>query len=469
MTPGSPPGSPPIVVIGAGFAGLTAAVKLSARGGRVLVLEARPKLGGRATAFADRATGALVDNGQHVMFGCYHETLDFLRTIGAESRVRIQPTLDVPFIDVRGRLTRLRCPDLPSPLNLLGGLIEWDALRWRDRIAAIRVFRDVRHGSTTPVAGGAGRGSPATGPATRGGETVREWLIRLGQTKRLRDFLWEPLAVAALNEPAEDASAEAFAEILALMFTGPPGNAAIVMPAVPLDEMYAEPARAFVEAHGGEVRTNALAKVIAGEDGVQGVRVGGDTIPCRTVIATAPWNSFANLFDVCPPSLHPIVRTAARVRSRPIVTANLWFDRPVLDAGFVGLPGCTIQWVFDKTTGGEREGSHLSCIVSGAVELVDRTNEEILRLAEADVRERLPRAERARLVRGTVVRERHATFSSAQPDLQRPAPATGVPGFFLGGDWIDTGLPSTIEGAVRSGRLAADAAIATSPDHQITT
>jgi squalene-associated FAD-dependent desaturase len=416
----------------------------------VLVLEARPRLGGRATAFADRVTGALVDNGQHVMFGCYHETLEFLRTIGAESRVRVQPALDVPFIDVRGRLTRLRCPDLPSPFHLLGGLIDWDALRWRDRLAAVRMWRAVK---------------PSRGLDTQ--TSVRDWLLALRQTGRLRSFLWEPLAVAALNEPAEEASAEAFATILALMFSGPPGNAAIVMPAVPLDEMYAEPARAFIESHGGAVRLNALSRVIAADDRVKGVRIGSERVSCANVISSVPWNTFANLFDAVPPSLEPIVANASRIVSRPIVTANLWFDRPVMDEAFVGLPGCTIQWVFEKTADGSPSGTHLSCTVSGAVELVDGSNEEILRIAETDIRARLRRAREAVLVRGTIVRERHATFSTAQPDVPRPAATTDLRGFYLAGDWIDTGLPSTIEGAVRSGRLAADAVIADSPTRQL--
>jgi zeta-carotene desaturase len=452
------------VIIGAGFSGLSAAARLAHAGRRVLVLEARPRLGGRATAFDDRVTGARVDNGQHVMFGCYHETLEFLRLIGAESRVRIQPSLDVPFVDARGRLTHLRCPDLPSPLHLLGGLIDWDALRWKDRLAAARVWRAVR---TTRHEARGTRGGSAFGldPNT----SVDRWLRTLRQTQRLREFLWEPLAVAALNEPVEEASADAFAQILALMFSGPPQNAAIVMPAVPLDEMYAEPARTFIESNGGEVRTNALARVIAGETGVSGVRVGDEVVRCDSVISSVPWNTFANLFDAVPVSLAQTTAAAARMRSRPIVTANLWFDRPVLDDAFVGFPGATIQWVFDKDSGSGPHGTHLSCTVSGAVELVDRSNEEILAIAEADVRDRLPRARAAILVRGTIVRERHATFSSAQPEIARPKTITELAGLFLAGDWIETGLPSTIEGAVRSGRLAAEAVVAASPASEFVT
>lgn len=433
---------PPVVVIGAGIAGLTAGVRLAQAGKRVLVLEARPRLGGRATAFEDKATGALIDNGQHVMFGCYHETLALLRAIGAEDHVRIAPALDVPFIDARGRNTRLRCPNLPSPLHLLGGLLDWEALRWRDRWAAGRVWRAVLANRSRQ-------------PSQIERRSVREWLLQLRQSRRLRDMLWEPLAVAALNEPADVASAEAFAEVLALMFSDGARNSALVLPNVPLDQMYAEPARAFIDAHGGYVRVNAPAKVLADEDGVTGVRVGEETIPCRIAISTVPWNVFPTMFQSVPAPLHDLVALAERIVSRPIVTANLWYDRKVMDDEFLGLPNATIQWVFEKGAA----SSHLSCIVSGAIELADRSNEEIIAIARADVEERLPRARAATFLRGVAVRERHATFSTAQPDIRRPGPVTPLRGLFLAGDWTDTQLPGTIEGAARSARLAVDAVL----------
>src|SRR5260221_11652308 len=127
------------IVIGAGFAGLSAAVRLSRDGARVLVLEARVRLGGRATAFPDRETGELVDNGQHILLGCYTETFAFLREIGAEDNVRLDPQLAVTMIDRAGRRTRLSCASLPAPLHLVAGVLEWEALSWRDRPAMVGV------------------------------------------------------------------------------------------------------------------------------------------------------------------------------------------------------------------------------------------------------------------------------------------------------------------------------------------
>src|SRR4051812_11778290 len=128
-----------IAVAGAGVAGLAAATALAEAGERVLVLEARGELGGRATAFVDRETGELVDNGQHVLFGCYHETFRLLRRIGAEGNVRTQPSLEVPYLDGAGRRSVLRCPALPSPLPLVAGIFGWDALSWNDRLSVLRV------------------------------------------------------------------------------------------------------------------------------------------------------------------------------------------------------------------------------------------------------------------------------------------------------------------------------------------
>ena len=189
-----------VIVIGAGCAGLSAAVKLAGSGARVLVLEARSRMGGRATAFADRETGERVDNGQHVLFGCYSATFSFLDEIGARDRVRLQPSLALTMIDQAGVRSRLSCPMVPAPLHLLAGVLEWEALPWRDRASMLRMLTPIRLARRELKPG-------ATVRAASPGETVDNWLMRNGQTPRMREMLWDPLALAALNESPGRASA----------------------------------------------------------------------------------------------------------------------------------------------------------------------------------------------------------------------------------------------------------------------
>jgi squalene-associated FAD-dependent desaturase len=440
----------PVIVVGGGFAGLSAAVELTRRGQEVLVLEARAGLGGRATAFTDPQTGERVDNGQHVLLGCYHETFAFLKTIGAEQNVRLQPTLDVPFIDRQGRRSRLQCPPLKPPWHLLGGLAEWSALELSDRLAAFKLAGPIR------IAQRQLRGDHAMLAASPG-ETVEGWLLRNGQTPRLCEMLWEPLARAALNQSPRDAAAPMFARVLAQMFGGSAADAAIGVPVRPLDEMYAGPARAYIERHGGQVRTNAPARVVCAGDRVDYVSVHDERLTADRVIVAVPWFALPDVIVSPPPSLASVIRAAADTSASPIVTVNLWLDRQVLDAPFVGLPGRTMQWVFDKRDAFGQQASHLSLVSSGAADVFGRNNDELIGLAFGEILEALPEARLARLTRATVVREKRATFSLAPGQPPRPRAQTGVRGLVLAGDWIATGLPATIEGAVLSGRQAAEA------------
>jgi squalene-associated FAD-dependent desaturase len=464
--------NPDVIVIGAGFAGLSAAARLTRRGARVLVVEARSRLGGRATAFADRDTGELVDNGQHILLGCYTETLAFLRDVGADGNLRLDPQLAVTMIDRSGRRTRLSCPSLPPPFHLAAGIVDWDALSWRDRLAAAGMATPLKNARAELHGGAMKAASPD--------ETVAQWLDRNGQTPRLREMLWDPLALAALNQPPEQAAAPAFTRVLAEMFGSDPRAAAIALPTRPLDQAYAEPARAYIEAHGGDVRTGLTARVLTDATGSQvtGVHAGGATIPTTRVIASVPWFAFAELFDREPPALRDTIERARRMASCPIVTVNLWFDRPVIDESFVGLPGRTMQWVFEKNlivgrrgngtpghadahghhTSAEAAGTpaYLALVSSGAAAIVAKSNDELICIAHQEVVDAVPASRAAGLVRATVVREPRATFSLAPGQPARPRSETGVSGLLLAGDWIDTGLPATIESAVRSGHRAAD-------------
>lgn len=441
---------PRVVVVGAGFAGLSAAAILAERGVDVTVVDARGRLGGRATAFTDRQTGELVDNGQHVMFGCYRQTFAFLRRIGAEHNVRVQPSMEIAYIDEAGQRSVLRCPPLPAPLHLLAAVLDWDAMPWGDRLSALRLAGPLGRARRELRRTGAVSADPPG--------TVSNWLRAHGQGRKLVEWLWDPLAVAALNQPPDVASAAPFVRVLAEMFGPDPAAASLVLPNVPLHLMYAEPARTFITAGGGDVRTNALARVIVEHGRVAAVDIRGERIPATTVIAAVPWFALRPLFGGnSPAALADTLSKADGMDGMPIVTVNLWYDRPVMDELFVGLPGRDMHWVFDKRAAFGESASHLSLVSSSATALTALSREALTTLAAREVAAALPRARDAQLLRATVIREKQATFSLAPGQPARPGTRTPVAGLLLAGDWIDTGMPGTIESAVISGHMAAEA------------
>ena len=444
-----------VVVIGAGVAGLRAAAHLADRGAHVTVVEAKAVHGGRATAFTDPQTGERVDNGQHVMLGCYRETFAFLRQIGTEDRVRVQPGLEVDFVDRAGERSRLRLPALPSPLNFAAGLLDWDALGWRDCVAALQLAGPLRLAQHEQRA--RSRGQTPAHIAASPGETVEEWLIHNGQTARIREMLWEPLALAALNQSVRVAAAPPFAAVLAQMLGGDARDASLALPTCPLDQLYAEPARRFIEARGGRIRIGCAARVHLANGRVSHVDARGERLDAGAVVAAVPWYAFPELFagDVTP--VDALRRAALATAPSPIASVNLWLTRPVLRTPFLGLPGRSMQWVFDKEQMLGTGTSHLTLLSSGADEILALENDELISLALSELREAVPDARAAKVLRASVVKERRATYSLAPGQPKRPAAMTDVNGLVLAGDWIETGLPATIEGAALSGRRAAEA------------
>jgi hypothetical protein len=351
--------------------------------------------------------------------------------------------------------------------------MRWGALDWQDRLAVLRMggVRGRSGGGPRGEAGGDARrvglqpdrrdAAHQTAPAPHAHgrpQTVREWLQQMGQTPRLIELLWEPLAVAALNQSIDVAAAPPFAAVLGRMFSSSRGDSALGLPTRPLDALYTAPAQAFLERRGGTVRTGAPARIHL--EPRPSVRVRDEVLRAPTVICAAPWYALNEIFVDRPSPIEDVLVAAAGTTASPIVTVNLWLDRPVIDTVFVGLPGRTMQWLFDKRTLFGEASSHLSLVSSGAEAVVGRTNQQLIDVALDELRAALPAARDAQLRRAVVVREKRATFSVAPDSPQRPATSTPVGGFFLAGDWIDTGLPATIEGAVISGHAAAVAALA---------
>jgi squalene-associated FAD-dependent desaturase len=446
-----------VVVVGAGLAGLSAAVRIADAGRRVLVLEEAPRLGGRATAFVDRESQERVDNGQHVMFGCYHETYTFLKDLGSAHLAPLQPRMTLTMAAADGRATELRCPSLPPPWHLIAGVLRWRALPLADRLRVVHLrglLQEVRRDGAAAVA--------ARVPAA---DTVASWLARHGQSRQICEWLWYPLAFAALNQSPAVAAARSFVRVLGELFGPRIEDSALGLPTVPLDELYAEPARCFIEARGGAVWTGAPARIITDDQyRVTGVRTPRGKVAAAAIVSAVPWFAFDRLWEgVVPRPLEATAANARAMKPSPIVTINLWFDGAAMAVPFVGLVGGPMHWVFDKSAIFGEHAGHLSVVASGADDLAAMDNATATRAAVEQLRGALPGIGARRLQRSVVVREHRATFSLAPNEPARPDVRTGVDGFYLAGDWTDTGLPATIEGAVKSGHVAAEAIVGPRP------
>jgi squalene-associated FAD-dependent desaturase len=349
-----------------------------------------------------------------------------------------------------GGRSRLVCPDWQPPWHLVAGVLRWRALPLADRLTALKlrsVLEEVRRDGAEAVA--------ARVPA---GQTVSEWLTAQGQSARLTQWLWAPLAIAALNQSPDDAAARPFVRVLGELFGPRVEDAAIGMSSVPLDELYAEPAQQIVRSAGGAVLRKSPARIhVSPSDRIERVSAGAEQIETGTVISAVPWHALGRIWADQPPApLRQVIAAAAAMDSLPIVTVNIWFDEAVMAEPFAGLVGGPMHWIFDKSAIFHERAGHLSIVASGAVRLASMDNVAIAAAVREQLARALPATARARVVRSVVVREHRATFSLAPGGPPRPPAKTGLDGCYLAGDWTDTGLPGTIEGAVLSGHRAAD-------------
>jgi squalene-associated FAD-dependent desaturase len=430
-----------VVIIGGGFAGLAAGVRLSDRGHEVLLLERRNHLGGRAYSFIDAKTGDVVDNGQHLFMGCYHHTIAFLEKIGRLDRLKFQNRPRVDFLDAEG-YTSFDCPPLPAPLNVLAGLLRMKGIGIGDKLRALNLGRAIK---------GNGKLSP-------GALTVDQWLDELGQSARIKKRFWQPMVVATLNQSPDIASARMLKVVLQEAFGGDSKSARIGISRVGLSDLYTDGACDFIKTRGGDVQTGAQVRRLLIEQGVvvavelkDGRRVEGDYF-----ISAVPPEA---LFAILPDELrNKEFAQLEALGSSPIVSINLWFDRPIIDREFVGLLGTRSQWIFNKDLilSPGKQQNQVAVIISAARDFVDWTRNDLVEMAISELHELLPASRAATLVHSVIVKEREATLShTVESDSLRPGPRTSISNLILAGDWTDTGLPATIESAVMSGDVAA--------------
>ena len=446
------------LVLGGGFAGMAAAITLADAGQAVTVLEARARLGGRAYSLRDRTSGDVIDNGQHAFTGACHGVLDFCRRMGTQDQLWLQDDLRLDFLDTDGPPASLVCPPLPAPAHLLAGLLRVQGLGWSDRLSALRIGSAIRSLGRPGVA------------EELDSITAEQWFDRTGQTEATRRLLWRPLALAIVNEDTAVASALPLARALAESFLGSRSNSRMILAAAGLSNLYEEAFPRFLAARGGEVLTLAGARSLrfrpCGDgDAVQGITLrDGRTLDADLVISAVPHYALPSLLPEAWRSRAPFAGIE-KLGTAPIVSVHLWFDREVTPHRFLGLLGTEAQWVFNREAiAGDVSGHSLSMIYSAAHAQVKRSAAELTAQCVEDLRRLLPAAREAKVLSSRVIKEHRATFS-ARPGTNalRPGAETPIRGFFLAGDWTATGLPATIESAIRSGYAAGKAALAAAP------
>jgi squalene-associated FAD-dependent desaturase len=434
-------GRPDVIVVGAGFAGVAAATALAERGARVLVLETRQRAGGRAYSWVDPATGEVRDNGQHVLASFYDETARLLARLGTGEALAADPTFRLHLWE-RGRGEfDLACPNLPHPFQWLAAAGSCSRLSAIARVGALTLHERAR---ALIASNGDGRAL-----------TVAHWLQSGPGSDDLAAVL-KPLATAALNEAPEDASALLFARVLDRLLSVPASKSGLALPRRALGDLIAG-FEEYVESRGGQVRYRQTALGVRTEGGrVLGVSLlGGERIDAGSIVLAVPHERAG---WVLRPEYFGAMAAVVALPWSPIVSTLQVYDRPILPSRFVGMLGTKTQWAFDRGSPGP--GRFLvGTVRSAAFADVDRDVAVIAAEADGELREAFEAARAARLLDSSVYKERRATMR-ATPEAQklRPKAKTAIEGLFLAGDWTDTGLPPTIEGAVWSGHRAAELA-----------
>ncbi len=448
-----------IIIIGGGVSGLSAAVELCALGHKVILLEQRQNCGGRVYSFIDPITGDSVDNGQHLMLGCYHATRRYLRLIGSEHLISLQSTLKIEFLHPSQHPISFKCPTIPAPLHLLFGLLGFNAISFKKRLEMLKVAKELLLTSQSKE-------------LKLNQLTVQEWFNKLGQSDISKKYLWDVITIGALNNHPHNVSALMLFRVLRAAFLGQRENSSLFIPRVGLSEIFVDPATQFIKAHGGEIRTGTHVESFSYEGTqVRSVQTtDGKELYAQSFISAVPWFTFENIQPK--PKTSPSLRERSRMRfsPSPIISIHLWLDRKVTDLEFAALLETRIQWLFNKSYEAYKSISqkvdekkkkdikqHLSLVISGAQDFVGLTKEQLVSIAMEDLRRVLPLARDAKVIHSLVIKERHATFLPL-PGIEesRPDTRTEFKNFFLAGDWTATGYPATIEGAVLSGQKAAN-------------
>jgi zeta-carotene desaturase len=477
---------PTVAVAGGGLAGLAAACALATAGFRVTVFEKRPFLGGRASSYQHPGTGEVVDNCQHVLFRTCTNLINFYERIGVDHDIRWYD--EMTFLEPGGRASVMRASALPAPLHTAPSFLHFSFLTAQDKLAIARAM------------------VPLTLTAQKDtGKSFADWLQQHGQTSGAIERFWKPILISALSEDLDRISISSAAQVVRESMKSPAAHH-MGVPTVPLTTLY-DAAGDYLSSRHGELQFRTSLETFHSDPGLVYLDLASSDAKAQAtfdyLLLALP---FENLDRVLPqtPDAASLREQITHFETSPITGVHLWFDRQITDLDHAVLLDRTIQWMFHKSkiqrrsvvartdmAGGEREGNHepegnrereghdlsragknpnvngalapeggsyIELVISSSKTLIEKSRTEIIDLVLEEVREFFPAARSANLVKSTVIKEVRATFSPRPGiDAHRPTSTTAWPRVFLAGDWTATGWPATMEGAVRSGYLAAEA------------
>ncbi|QDT38953.1 hydroxysqualene dehydroxylase HpnE [Stratiformator vulcanicus] len=437
----------PVIIVGGGLAGMATAEGLSRLGVPVLLLESRGRLGGRASSFDDPASGMQIDNCQHVSMGCCTNFRNFCEQTGIADHFRVEKCLN--FVGPNGRVARFKASNLPAPFHLTPAFLRLQYLSFADRRSIARGL----HALARPL-----------GPDRRN-ETLLDWLRRHQQTDVAIDRFWHVVLVSALSESLDRIDVAYGRKVFVDGFLANRTGWQVEIPTVPLDDLYGESLLTCFDSRRAEIRTKTNVTALRTEgDRVTGVTLrDGTTIDASAVVLAVPHHRVDSLLTE--PPLAEVGQSIQELESAPISSVHLWFDREITDLPHAVLIDRVSQWMFNRTQIASRNGQAAPTdesrfyyqIVISASRDVAGNHDELTRLVVEELSDIWPQVRSAKLLVSRVVTERRAVFSvTPGSDRLRPPQRTSVPGLYLAGDWTATGWPATMEGAVRSGYLAAE-------------
>ncbi len=450
--------SPPVIIIGGGLAGLAAAVGLASQGVACRILESRQQLGGRASSFIDSATGELVDNCQHVSMGCCTNLTHFCKTIGASDNFRREKSLT--FMGPTGRSTVMQAAPLPAPLHLLPSLASLHWLTWKERL---RLLLGLSSLLRTPS-------------AKLRGVRLSDWLAQHKQSERICSGFWHLVLVSALSESLDRIDASYARKVLLDGFARNRTGWEVLVPTTSLTDLSDKFAASWLTRHGVQIDRSAGVEAIhGGPDRVTHLTTRtGETIPIEEVIVTVPPYRLLPMLETClnvaffSEKGRPVSEkkatdmgwpVLAAIETAPIASVHLWFDRPLTNLPNAVLVDRLSQWMFNRSIENHKPGEPWYCqvVISASRDVEALGSDATLTQVANELREIWPATRDAQLLRGRLVVERRAVFSVTPGiDAIRPAQQSPTPNLQLAGDWTQTGWPSTMESAVRSGYLAAE-------------